>query len=73
MPPESSGGIGFFKAFEADHLDVVGDALSPFRCRQMEQAEANVAFDGEPGKDAALLEDENAAWIGSVDRFAIDR
>ena len=72
MPPESVGRIGFLKAFEADHFDVVSDALAPFRCRQIEEAEGDVAFDGEPGKDAALLEDEDAPRVGSVDGFAVD-
>ena len=66
------GGIGLFKAFEADHLDVVGDALRAFRRGELEEAEADIAFDGEPGKDAALLEDEDAAGIGSGDYLAID-
>ena len=39
---------------------------------QFEEAEADVAFDGEPGKDAALLEDEDAAGVGTVHGFAID-
>ena len=38
----------------------------------MEQAERDVAFDGEPGKDAALLKDKDAPRIGTAHHFAID-
>ena len=40
--------------------------------RELEQAEADVAFDREPGKDAALLEHEDAARVGAVDALAVD-
>jgi hypothetical protein len=38
----------------------------------MEEAECDVAFYGKPGKNAALLEDEDAPGIRTKDRFAID-
>jgi hypothetical protein len=50
----------------------MGDTLPPFRCREMEETEGDVAFDSEPGEDAALLEDENAPGIGPVHDFAVD-
>ena len=53
-------------------MNVVGDALLAFRARQLGKSEANIAFDGKPGKDAAFLENKDAARIGSVDRLAID-
>jgi len=71
MPPESAGGR-LFQSLRAHHFYVMSDALPPFRCRQMEEAESDVAFYGEPGKDSALLKDENAPRVGSVDGFPID-
>ena len=46
------------------------------RCRsaaaRLEQAEADVAFDREPGEHAALLKHEDAPRIGAVHRLAVD-
>ena len=64
--------VSLFEPLQPDHLDVVRDAALAFCARQFEQAEADVAFDGEPGEDAAFLEDEDAARVGAAHCFAID-
>src|SRR6516225_1221563 len=38
----------------------------------VQQTEADVAFDGEPGEDGTFLEDEDAPWVGTADRLALD-
>ena len=55
---------------QADHVDVVLDDPAALVPVLVAKAEANVVPDGEPGKDAAFLEDEDAPRIGSVDRLA---
>ena len=65
-------GVGLFEAFEADHFYVIRDAFVSFGAREFEEAEADVALHGEPGEDAALLEDEDAASVGAGDGFVVD-
>ena len=64
--------IRLLESLKTDQLDVVGDAPLAFSRRQLEQAEPDVSFDGEPGKHAALLKDEDAARVGAVHRLAVD-
>jgi len=39
---------------------------------QTSKAEADVSLHREPWKDAALLEDEDSAWVRRADRLAVD-
>ena len=48
------------------------DPRSAFGLRQFEKSELDVPLHRKPGEYAALLEDEDAARIGSSDRFAVD-
>ncbi len=64
--------VGLLKTFQSDHLDIVSDPLRAIGPRKSGETEADVAFDGEPGEDTALLKDEDAARIGTADDLAVD-
>ncbi len=64
--------IGFLKAFQSHHLDIVTDALDALGSRKSGETEPDVPFDGKPREDTALLEDEDATRIGSAHRFAVN-
>src|SRR5437763_2164241 len=64
--------VGALEALQPDELHVVRDARAALASRKVEQPEADVAFDREPRKNAALLEDEDAAAIGAGHALAVD-
>src|SRR6266540_2412383 len=64
--------IRLLEAFEADEPDVVRDAALALVPRELAEAEADVALDGQPGEDAALLKDENPARVGAADLLPVD-
>src|SRR5580692_6099665 len=67
------GWIGFFKALQPDQLDVVRNAPLAFFAREVRQAKADVAFDGQPWENAALLKDEDATAVRAGDALSVDR
>jgi hypothetical protein len=64
--------VGFLEANQSHHFDIVLDAARAFRPGQLEQAELDIALHREPGEDAALLENKDAARIGSFDTLVVD-
>src|SRR5205085_4691637 len=64
--------IRVLEAAKADELHVVRNPISLLLIREAEEAEADISFDGQPRKNAALLEDEDASRIGTGDALVID-
>src|SRR5579862_2024998 len=64
--------ISFLEPFEANHLDVVRDALLALSAGQLEQAESDVSLYGEPRKDAPFLKDKDPPRIRSEYNLAVD-
>src|SRR5439155_16685731 len=57
---------------EPHQTQVVRDAGRALGSRQTPEPEPDVAFDRQPGKDAALLEDEDPARVGAAHLLAVD-
>jgi len=49
------------------------DALSALLFGKLEEAEADVAFNGKPGKYATFLKDKNPARIRTANSFTINQ
>src|SRR5678816_4307938 len=64
--------IRTLEAFETDEADVMTQALGARRRPQLAETEADVLGHREPGKDAALLKDEDAPRVGTRDGLAVD-
>ncbi len=64
--------IAFFKTEEADHSDVVRNALLPFGARQSRESEADITLYGKPRENPTFLKNKDAARVRTAYVFAID-
>src|SRR5262249_53885096 len=64
--------IRLFESLQAYELYVVRNTTGAVRFGKLEQAEADVAFNSEPGKHTAFLEYEDPAGVRTMNGFAVN-